>query len=178
MVAGGKSSGTTAPFCPGTPCPPDGDDDDDDDDDDSDSDSDSDSAYAGHYYCSPDSDTKLQSIVLEYTGEDCDSTENNQSRVPCKDLRSLPNHVQISATGREKGDKYTYFDSSSVFEGDEITLTPEAVNGIMVKTTVVRIYDAQELAQYVRFHTSCSQSLEVGDQFGSLLVKAITTVPE
>ena len=105
-VVGGKSSRTTqpdAPFCPGTPCPP-GDDDDDDDDSDSDSDSGSASAYAGHYYCSPDSDTKLQSIVLEYTGEKCGSTNNTQSgKVKCKDKvrGSLPNQVQISAAGGE-----------------------------------------------------------------------------
>ncbi len=40
-------------------------------------------------------------------------------------------------------------------------------------STYVRVFDAggNEL-QFVQFHTSCSQDLNVGDRFGSLLVEA------
>ena len=40
-------------------------------------------------------------------------------------------------------------------------------------STYVRVFDAggNEL-QFVQFHTSCSQDLSVGNQFGSLLLEA------
>jgi len=57
-----------------------------------------------------------------------------------------------------------------------IDVTNAGENKLKAKTFVF-IYDLQDnLLQFIEFHTSCSQPLDEGDQFGSLLM--VDFIPE
>jgi len=148
------SSANDAPFCPGIPCPP-GDDDDD---------------VVGPIGCGPGtSGDKPTIITLEYTGAACAvPLANDQSgKAKCSDLGALPpapGMVQIRATGN--GDVYADFTNISI--GDQIILTAP---GKFKSNTIVRIEDlGGDSKQLLMIHTSCSKTLALDDEFGSLKV--------
>ena len=129
-------------------------------------------------YCFSGSRSRLQSITLEYTGDNCDSTNNTQSgRVRCRDRRrrSRPEVVQI----RARADGRAYFDGSSVSLGSEMVLTgSDHGDQPLFRNIRFRIKNSRgKLVQCVRFDTSCSMPLHRGDQFGSLRVKNLVMVP-
>ncbi len=127
-------------------------------------------------YCLPKSASALRSLTLEYRGEDCDFTTNQQSgKVKCRARGSLPKVAQIRITGGGR----VYFDGSNVSLGSEIVLTPPDSGSPMAPDIKARIENRRgKLVQLVKFHSSCSEPLERGDQFGSLLVKELVATPK
>ncbi len=129
----------------------------------------------GGDYCLPESETRLRSLTLEYTGKRCDSTSSKQSRRGCRGRGSLPKVAQIRATGGGR----VYFDGSNVSVGSQIRLTSPDPHRPLARDTRVQIENGRgRRVQLLRFHTSCSKPLKRGDQFGSLLVTELETVPE
>jgi hypothetical protein len=133
---------------------------------------------------------KLESITVQYTGDDCSATNNqqeggkkNKPKVECDGDPGDADPVYIIASSKEDPD-----DRKAIvwFEGEvdlDETFAISAMN-VPGKTklkadTWVLIYDAQggNLLQAVKFHTSCSRPLEVGDQFGSVLVVGCAQEP-
>ncbi len=131
------------------------------------------SGHSGRY-CLPANETRLRSLTLEYTADDCDFTNNRQSgKVKCRDRGALPELAQIQVIGGGE----VYFDGSYVSVGSQILLAPRKPGRPIAGNTRVRIKNEQgTLVQRVRLHTSCSKPLERGNQFGSLLVKDLKTV--
>ena len=128
------------------------------------------------YRCVPESETRLRSLTLEYRGDDCDLTSSGQShKVRCRNRGLLPEVAQI----RIRGGGDDYFDDSHVTVGSEIVLTPPDPDSSLPDDCRVRIENSQgKLIQVLRFHTSCSEPLGPGDQFGSLRVKSLVTQPK
>ena len=126
-------------------------------------------------YCSPQSATSLRSLTLEYSGDNCDFTNNQQSgKVRCRVRGSVPEVAQI----RVMGGTQVYYRGSNVSVGSEILLTPPDPRTPLARNTKVRIKTRRgKLVQLVRFHSSCSEPLERGDQFGSLVVKDLVAMP-
>lgn len=123
---------------------------------------------------------KLEALQLRYTGGDCSQSMNSQSayKTGCTDVAApSANPVRIIISNGQSPPPYSVLltDESPVEGGGIVTVTPAAgcvssshlgsVVGYWIKDAVT-----DELIQDGYFHTSCSQPLNLGDQFGALQV--------
>jgi hypothetical protein len=115
---------------------------------------------------------KPSKLTFEYRVETCGSSNNPQGgKAVCADPGSLTNPAFILITDKsnpaDAGAKR--FFSGDVNEGATFDAT-----GAFGADTYYHVFDVQDgtLRQTGKLHTSCSQTLEVGDQFGSLLLTA------
>ena len=126
---------------------------------------------------------KAKALLVEYTGQDCSATNHNQdpSKVECAGDPVFATPVRILAQDKENPND----PNRKIWFDGEVTLNStfwiDATNAVETKLkaeTFVFIYDLQtgNLLQAIKFHTSCSQPLGEGDQFGSLLM--IDFIPE
>ena len=118
-------------------------------------------------------DGKPQKLVMLNTGEDCSATSHSQdpSKVSCSNYLPFPVSVFIKA-----GEKENPFDpaagkwfAGSVSLGDTFTIdaTKGGSSKLASNTWVHALDDDDNVVQSVLFHTSCSQPLMVGNQFGA-----------
>ena len=130
--------------------------------------------------CTPPRDVDLcengkpSVLSLKYTGDDCTASNHSQEagNVVCEGDPNFEASVRIVVTDKRKfGDKNenVWFDGivalGGMFEAD----SANAGEGRLSPTTVVYVFDLSgNLLQQVEFHTSCSQPLFFGDQFGSV----------
>ncbi|NNM30683.1 MAG: hypothetical protein HKO57_14275, partial [Akkermansiaceae bacterium] len=115
-------------------------------------------------------------ITLVYTAEDCSFTNNPQEGASeCTDLGALPTDAYILVTNKEDpfdgGAKIWFSDPVS----ESGTFVMKASNGGKDKfdsNSYIHVFDGPggALKQTVKFHTSCSKPLSVGDQFGAGLI--------
>lgn len=125
---------------------------------------------------------KPQILTMLYTGEGCDASSHSQEakKVSCSGDPGLASPVWIIACdkkniedlGNEKT-KIWFVGTVNLNETFFIDATTEGESRLKAET-VVYIFDNSidnNLLQSVRFHTSCSQPLNVGDQFGSLVLE-------
>jgi hypothetical protein len=100
-------------------------------------------------------------------------------KVSCEDLGPLPDTVRILSTDKENpddGGAKVWFDGIvALGETYDIDASNEGASHLP-SATFVHIFDVSgNLLQTVEFHTSCSQPLFEGNQFGaSLLVGCIS----
>jgi hypothetical protein len=128
---------------------------------------------------------KPQLLAMQYTGEDCTASNNDQDpkKTQCEgDPGSDPN-VFIRASDKEDPDDSkanVWFegmvDLNDTFDIDAANAGEETLKS----NTWALIYNSEggRLLQKINFHTSCSQPLAVGDQFGSLVLEDIVLVPK
>ncbi len=116
-----------------------------------------------------DCDGKLKQLTFIYTGEGCAASNNSQDSDQCKKSANNADNVTIKVFNAhwQLIDIFRHvsledeFTVSSHHFGDEIR---------------VKIYNQHwEKIEYLTIHTSCSEPLNKGDQFGSLLVDEIVT---
>ena len=118
-------------------------------------------------------------LTMVLTGDDCSATSHSQddSKVSCTDNGALAGDLRVVVTDKEDPDDdkaRTWFDGT-VSVGDAFDITAADGGESKLKAnTWVNIYDGDTLLQTVQFHTSCSQILELDDQFGSLLLTGFT----
>ena len=121
---------------------------------------------------------KPQVLTMQYTGDNCLATDHNQDpeKVYCDGDPVYNPTVNIIATDKSNPDDpkaKTWFDATVTLNG---TFDIDATNYGETKLkahTHVHIYDTfGKWLQSLEFHTSCSQPLAVGDQFGSLALEA------
>ncbi|MHC5005628.1 MAG: DUF7467 domain-containing protein, partial [Planctomycetota bacterium] len=124
---------------------------------------------------------KPRVLTMEYNGLDCGATSHMQDpgKVSCDDYGPLTDTVFILSTN-----KANPADSSAkVWFSGVVTLGQlydiDAANAGLARlenATFVHVFDGEggTLLQSTEFHTSCSQPLAVGDQYGaSLLVDCL-----
>jgi cysteine-rich repeat protein len=107
-------------------------------------------------------------LVFRYTGEDCSASNHSQSSssVTCSGDPAFAEPVSADVTTED----IVVPDDQSINVGDTITLIGQRSQGHVAPNTEFEIRQGGTLLQTVEFHTSCSQPLEIGDQFGSLLL--------
>ena len=123
---------------------------------------------------------KPRTLTMRYTGEDCSATSNNQdeSKVTCIGDPAFEPIVHILSSNKEDPAD----DNAKIwFQGDVGLDTTFVIDAALAgenrleSNTWVHVFDlAGNLLQSVEFHTSCSQPLALGDQFGSLLLEGFT----
>jgi len=125
---------------------------------------------------------KAKALLVEYTGQDCSFTNHNQdpSKVECSGDPAFTTPVRILAQDKSNPNdnraKIWFNGQVDLNSSFWIDATNAGENKLKAETHVF-IYDLQDnLLQTIEFHTSCSQPLGEGDQFGSLLM--LDFVPE
>ncbi len=120
---------------------------------------------------------KPKILTMRYTGQDCSFTSHTQDpdKVNCDGDPAFAPIVQVLATDKEDPN-----DGGALvwFSGDvnlNTTFEIDATNAGQTRlkaATFVHITDLLgNTLQSIEFHTSCSQPLELGNQFGSLLLE-------
>ncbi len=121
-------------------------------------------------------DGKPRAVVFEYTGEACAASDNDQGdKAKCSGDPGFREPVFIVYTGKDP-DKITVSPSDqSIFIGDLVTVEATGRDRLHASTKL-EIRQGTDLLQSLEIHTSCSQPLNVGDQFGSLILREF--IPE
>jgi len=130
---------------------------------------------------------KPQALTMKYTGENCSATSHSQdpTSVTCSGDPAFASPVYIIACDKNKLSDLADPKTNIWFVGevnlDETFYIDAAAAGLsrLRSNTTVFIFDNSvnnNLLQSVTFHTSCSQPLNIGDQFGSLILEEY--VPE
>ena len=125
---------------------------------------------------------KPKILEMKYTGKDCSASSNAQDpgKLSCDGDPAFASLVHIVATDKENPDDKK---AKLWFEGNVVldtTFDIDAANDGASKlkaNTWVLIYSGpgrSGLLQAVKFHTSCSQPLNLGDVFGSLELVGFT----
>jgi len=121
---------------------------------------------------------KVKRMLLEYTGWGCGASSHSQEskKVKCSGDPGGAEPVDIFVTNK-KGDRNWGSALNIPIGGVVLAAATNAGKDNLDAETLVRIYNANTavLVQEVIFHTSCSQPLAVGDQFGSMLLTSLTT---
>lgn len=121
---------------------------------------------------------KPQALEMIYTGEDCSATMHTQnaSEVECDDFGPLPDQVRIIATG-DPHDNLWFDGIVNVGETYSIDATNDGETKLRPRT-FIEIQDLMgNTLQFVEFHTSCSQDLFIGNQFGANRIVGFTPDP-
>jgi hypothetical protein len=126
---------------------------------------------------------KPQLLEMQYTGEDCAASNNSQDseKTLCDGDPDFDPQVFIRASDKEKPDdsKANVWFEGLVELNDTFDIdAANAGEDKLKSSTYALIYDSRggRLLQEIKFHTSCSQPLAVGDQFGSLVLEDIELV--
>jgi hypothetical protein len=120
---------------------------------------------------------KPRQLVFRYVGSGCDEMDHAQDdeKAVCVGDAALPGMVYIVSSDSEEPDD----DGANVwYEGivaidDQLTLDVATAGQSKFKSrTFVYVMDLTgEVLQSIEFHTSCSQPLREGDQFGSIVLE-------
>ncbi len=127
-------------------------------------------------------ETKLETVVLQYTGEGCGTSMNSQDpgKFECSGDPMGDPEVYIVSTDSDNpddNDPDVYFAGNVILGDVAVISASNAGQDRLRSATFVYIYaddSRTTLLQSVEFHTSCSQPLFSGDTFGALrLIDAI-----
>jgi hypothetical protein len=127
--------------------------------------------------------SKITKVKMVYTAEDCSFSSNTQppDKWSCSGVAALPDNVYIIASDRDKasdalkGSGKTWF-KGFVAKGNTYDIVAPPVSNELSSNTYVYIFasDKKTLLQSVKFHTSCSQPIAAGNQFGANLIVEMT----
>ncbi|NNF63452.1 MAG: hypothetical protein HKN07_04260 [Acidimicrobiia bacterium] len=128
-----------------------------------------------------DTTGKPQILHLVYTGDGDDATSHSQDSgkvsVTGDPMDADPVHIIVTDKEDPNDDKAKIFFDDVVALGDDFNAdSMMADKDEFPSATFVFIYDETEttLLQSIEFHTSCSQPLNLGDQFGAIQFIGLT----
>ncbi len=117
---------------------------------------------------------KPAALTFVYTGDDCSATNHQQDpdKVDCEGDPMLAPLVHIIANNKENpNDGEVWFEGDVALDGEFTLLASNANKDELSSETFIHIYSPDgDLLQQVEFHTSCSQPLAIGFQFGAALL--------
>jgi hypothetical protein len=132
---------------------------------------------------------KPQKLTLEYTGKDCSASSNSQTQDTCDGNSAGTSLVRIIASSKSD----PFHRKNKVWFDGEVSLGPNATfeldatncqgNACRNETrlggqTYISIFDnSGSLLQQISVHTSCSEPLNFGDEFGGLRLKGFIAEP-
>jgi hypothetical protein len=124
--------------------------------------------------------TKPKALTFVYTGDSCSATHHSQdpTKVSCSGDPAHAAPVRIVASSRlNLADPHTrvWFDGVVALDGSFTIDAASAGARRLGADTYFQIFDPSgRLLQTLKVHTSCSQPLDAGDQFGSLRLTGFT----
>ncbi len=125
---------------------------------------------------------KPSTLTLTYTGEDCDATDTTQDsgKYSCWGDPEMNSLVYVVVADRDDpwDDRAKIFFSGFVGLDEAFVANAEnAGENKLSSKTFVSVFNNEfcdVLLQRVEFHTSCSQPLRIGDQYGSIRIDGAT----
>jgi hypothetical protein len=130
-----------------------------------------------------------QKLTLEYTGQDCSASSNSQSLDTCEGNPAGTSPVRIIASSKQD----PFHRKNKVWFDGEISLGPDATFELDATNcqgkacwnetrlggqTYISIFDTNgSLLQTISLHTSCSEPLDFGDEFGGVSLKGFFPAP-
>ena len=121
-------------------------------------------------------DGKPKTLVFEYTGQDCSASSNDQgSKAICTGSLNGEEPVFMEYVGKDPNKIDMSPATETISVGDMVTLNAFDKSRLH-SASKIEISQGGQVIQEIELHTSCSQTLNIGDQFGSLLLKEF--IPE
>ena len=118
-------------------------------------------------------DGKPQRLVFEYTAEACSASDHSQGdRAECSGSLAGEEPVTIVYTGRDDED-FTVTPGSSIAAGDLVSVEATGRDRFHAEAEL-EVRQGGTVLQSIELHTSCSRPLNIGDQFGSLILRDFT----
>ena len=118
--------------------------------------------------------SRLTTLTLSYTGDD-NPTSHHQSRRKVKVYGSSGNAEQVYIVVSDKAHPQSR--RARTYYAGEVNLGETFLvhaSRSLKRSTYVHVYSLEgERLQKIKFHTSCSQPLYLGDQFGSVQVAGV-----
>ena len=115
---------------------------------------------------------KVVEAIFEYTGDGCAATTNPQEgKSACSGNEVIGSPVDLVYTGKDP-EKVVVTPDTDIELGDSVSFTN--VDGELKASTKFDVV-GPDGTQSLEVHTSCSNSLNVGDQFGSMKLVELTT---
>lgn len=121
---------------------------------------------------------KVKSMILEYTGQGCGASSHSQdpTKVKCSGDPSFAEPVNILATDKKHTKNWGLASAVPIGGHVVVDAADEGKDNLDSETLVIITNATGDVVlQEVAFHTSCSQPLSVGDQFGSMRLISLTT---
>ncbi|RKY07458.1 MAG: hypothetical protein DRP56_05660 [Planctomycetota bacterium] len=127
-------------------------------------------------------------MTVVYTGEGCEASSHSQTEKEAKCIGDAVDSQPVSILVTDKKGKKIWASQNGVSVGDTILI--DSANAAETKKkgkakgkknrlsphTKIKVFNAEnELIHEVLFHTSCSQPLNVGDQFGAFRIQSMLT---
>ena len=116
---------------------------------------------------------KVVQMVFEYTGAGCQASSNNQSKDKCEstdmgdgDLGDLEDVILIKDPNKA---------AAPDLASREAHVILTALGDDLGSETILKVIGSSQIVQTLTIHTSCSQPLKVGDQYGSLRLVELTS---
>jgi hypothetical protein len=114
-------------------------------------------------------DGKPSQLGFRYVGGTCADSNNEQGdKADCIDGEAVITEPVTVIVYDKKEDNVLLEQNLNV--GDIFTLSPSEEKSKFDSETIVRIFSGEEQVQSLNIHTSCSRPLNIGDQFGSLVL--------
>ncbi len=117
---------------------------------------------------------KLVEVVFEYTGKGCAGPLGNPQgdKATCSGDPAMANLVKIAYVGKDADKISVTPDDMTVKIGNEVRLTATGRDRLHADSKFE--ISAGGVLQELKIHTSCSQTIALGDEFGSLKVTGFT----
>ncbi len=134
----------------------------------------------GDFETSSCEDGKARKLQFRYTGDPCSATDNTQSGDSCSPSpgSALAGTVEIVVSGKPN----KFFTASPVDEimevGDLVMVETAGKKRFLPSSMKFEIKQGGDVLQTVEIHTSCSQPLIVGEQFGSSILDEFVPAPK
>jgi hypothetical protein len=112
-------------------------------------------------------------LTFRYVAEDCSHTNNSQAadKQTCNDFGTLPTDAYIYVTDKDQlgHQRENVFFQGWVSAGGSYTMSAANAGAARIPgdTRIWVTNGSGTVLQKVKFHTSCSQPLNAGDQFGA-----------
>jgi hypothetical protein len=118
-------------------------------------------------------DGRAVALVFEYVGGDCSGSDNDQGRkAKCEDFLPLGSaDVQVKYSGKGAKDYEITPEEQVIGMNDEVMISVKGKRKEFGVTTKLEIKRDGVKLQNIEIRTSCSVPLNVGDQFGSLILR-------
>ena len=120
---------------------------------------------------------KPTALELTYTGQDCSASNNTQDpgKVICSGDPDDASPVQVVMT--KDADKFTVTPADEEISLNSTFEIRKIDGGDFPSEILFDIRKDGQTLQSLKFHTSCSQPLAVGDQFGSVILEVFYPRP-
>ncbi len=119
-------------------------------------------------------DGRPRILIFEYTGEDCGASDNDQDTDSCS---GDPNGAEPVSIELKNNRKFTVDPALEAIMVGDIVVFSSANGGRMNGDLEFTIRQGASDLQTIKLHTSCSQPLNIGDQFGSMILRAFVIAP-